>query len=376
MPVQGMGWVSFQGGDPEFPVWTSGIGGGEGGGTVTDTLWVGPGAPPDPSIEMWWDTDEPPQGGGGEEVYIGAEPPGAGYELWFDTDAEAPLTIDQRWNTAWGVVASGSMVVGNPLPLTAGALTLVTSNINFTMLTGRRYRIVMAIRAMRSLSTETYMSVLLRDGTTRLFATDLIHRVPASSQYTDFHYEWNFTGGGVARVYNAAITPTGVNCEIYTDTQAAFYIEDVGPTTLVPAPPPPDWTMYDARYVNVEELAPAWTPLPLATNWSNYSTPGYIAAGYRKIGDIVYLRGLIKSTAATVPTLIATLPVGYRPTALIVFHGWVSWNGAAGRGVMRINANGDGTLTTGVGLDQPTYGPAPTVWDHLSLDNVFFSVTP
>jgi hypothetical protein len=50
-----MGWVSFQGGNPEFPVWHGGgIGGG--GGTVTDVVWVGPEAPDD-DIELWWDTD-------------------------------------------------------------------------------------------------------------------------------------------------------------------------------------------------------------------------------------------------------------------------------------------------------------------------------
>jgi hypothetical protein len=57
--TQGMGWVFFQGGNPEFPVWSGGVSGnGGGGGTVTDTLWTGPSAPTDTSIELWWDTDE------------------------------------------------------------------------------------------------------------------------------------------------------------------------------------------------------------------------------------------------------------------------------------------------------------------------------
>ena len=53
-PAIGMGWVFFQGGDPEHPVWTSGLGG---GGTVSDVVWVGPEAPEDEGIELWWDTD-------------------------------------------------------------------------------------------------------------------------------------------------------------------------------------------------------------------------------------------------------------------------------------------------------------------------------
>lgn len=52
-----MGWVAFQNGAPEYPVWFGNSTGG--GGTVTDVVWNGPDAPGDQSIEMWWDTDEP-----------------------------------------------------------------------------------------------------------------------------------------------------------------------------------------------------------------------------------------------------------------------------------------------------------------------------
>jgi hypothetical protein len=268
-PAPGMGWVFFQGGNPEFPVWTSGI-----GGVVTEEA-----PPPEPPAPP-----PLPVGGGSEEVYIGANAPGEGFELWYDTDADAPLTVDQRWNTAWGAVAVGSVVVGNPLALTANALTLATSNINFTMLTGRRYRIVMGIRAMRSLSTETFMSVLLRDFTTSLFATDCLHRVPPSTTYTDFHYEWNFTGDGVARVFNVALRPANVNCEMYTDTQGSFYIEDLGPTVMSPAPAPVDWGPYDARYAQEVD----WSANVVCTAVNNpfvLGTGGAFYAHYQRVGQ-------------------------------------------------------------------------------------------
>ena len=55
-----MGWVSFHGGHPEHPVWLgTGIAGGGGTGTVSDVVWVGTDPPPDPSMELWWDSDEP-----------------------------------------------------------------------------------------------------------------------------------------------------------------------------------------------------------------------------------------------------------------------------------------------------------------------------
>jgi hypothetical protein len=64
-PTTGMGWVLFQGGNPEFPVWL-GRSVSVGGGTVEfpeippqiDEVWVGPTEPTDPDIELWFDPDE------------------------------------------------------------------------------------------------------------------------------------------------------------------------------------------------------------------------------------------------------------------------------------------------------------------------------
>ena len=54
-----MGWVAFQAGVPENPVWLGGGSGGTGTGTVSDVVWVGTDAPADTSMELWFDTDEP-----------------------------------------------------------------------------------------------------------------------------------------------------------------------------------------------------------------------------------------------------------------------------------------------------------------------------
>ena len=63
-PTTGMGWVLFQGGNPEFPVWLGRSV--SAGGTVDfpdipppiDEVWVSPDEPTDPAIELWYDTDE------------------------------------------------------------------------------------------------------------------------------------------------------------------------------------------------------------------------------------------------------------------------------------------------------------------------------
>lgn len=53
-----------------------------------------------------------------------------------------------------------------------------------------------------------------------------------------------------------------------------------------------------------------WQTLNLNSGWSN--PYGNDVAKYRKIGNVVYLRGLINGTSAA-GNVIATLPEGYRP---------------------------------------------------------------
>jgi hypothetical protein len=59
-----------------------------------------------------------------------------------------------------------------------------------------------------------------------------------------------------------------------------------------------------------------WTPVTSFLNsWVNYG--GWGTAAYRKVNDLVYLRGLVRN--GVVGTSIFTLPAGYRPPASLVF---------------------------------------------------------
>src|SRR5215472_16626669 len=59
----------------------------------------------------------------------------------------------------------------------------------------------------------------------------------------------------------------------------------------------------------------AWTNVASFTNsWVNFGS-GAFSAGYRLVGNRVFLRGAIKS--GTINTAAFTLPAGYRPTANI-----------------------------------------------------------
>lgn len=59
-----------------------------------------------------------------------------------------------------------------------------------------------------------------------------------------------------------------------------------------------------------------WTQATLVNSWVNYGLT-WDTAAYRKVGDIVYLRGLVKN--GSIPGAIFTLPSGYRPPADILF---------------------------------------------------------
>lgn len=85
-----------------------------------------------------------------------------------------------------------------------------------------------------------------------------------------------------------------------------------------------------------------WIAPALLNGWVNYSAPGtgFAPCGYRKIGNIVFLRGLLKSGTAN---LMFTLPAGYRPAWLMLLG--IEAGGAHGR--VDIAANGDVTRVAG-----------------------------
>jgi hypothetical protein len=76
-----------------------------------------------------------------------------------------------------------------------------------------------------------------------------------------------------------------------------YYIEDVGPNVLIGPG---------------QSLVTLWTALPLNAGWTNWGPGSYNAGQYRKVGDMVQLRGTIKH-ASGLGVAICTLPVGFRP---------------------------------------------------------------
>ena len=99
----------------------------------------------------------------------------------------------------------------------------------------------------------------------------------------------------------------------------------------------------------------AWAGLSFGSGWASFGI-GFNNGEYKKVGDIVFLRGLVARTSG-VGTTIATLPSGYRPSAQCVFI--TNATDAFGR----VDVQTDGVILLNNGT--PTY---------VQLDGLSFSV--
>lgn len=90
-----------------------------------------------------------------------------------------------------------------------------------------------------------------------------------------------------------------------------------------------------------------WINLTLVNGWLAYAVGR--EPQYRKIGDIVYLRGVAKTGSSSV---MATFPAGYRPVGdrySFIIH--ISRASTATAGILNITPNGDLTVVGSVPVD-------------------------
>lgn len=109
-------------------------------------------------------------------------------------------------------------------------------------------------------------------------------------------------------------------------------------------------------------LGEAWTNASYADGWETYSA-SYHAAGYKKFGDMVFLRGMLGTTSTDGDgTVVFTLPSGYYNGAkIIVLKVMANSGGGPAIAMIQVTTNGDVYF----------YGDAT---NYLSLDGVNFSV--
>jgi hypothetical protein len=222
---------------------------------------------------------------------------------------------------ALGVVAVGSFLGGGGYSLPAGTDVRFTNYLPFTSVVGRRYRMHCQLRVVGA-TTGSGINFLPHGPSLGGAAWDLWHTTP---NYGYANMEVLFDGNGTTGNYWWGGSSTGSAVILYLDSMSNFYIEDVGPNAA-PALPIP-------------ATPPAWIPLAFATSWAA-NTNG---AGYRKIGDIVYVQGGVQWSGGSVgsgPQLIATLPAGFRPPAVRRFIAWLNNTGVA----VRISADTNGQI--------------------------------
>lgn len=98
-----------------------------------------------------------------------------------------------------------------------------------------------------------------------------------------------------------------------------------------------------------------WTAPTLLNGWVDYPSP-WSPVGYRKIGGVVWLRGLVSN--GTLDTAMFTLPAGSRPGIRLLFN-VQTWPDVSAR--MEVHA--DGTVINGSGSGN-------NAW--ISLDGISF----
>lgn len=213
------------------------------------------------------------------------------------TNANAPGRID--------VLTNGDVVliVGNSGWLGLDNINFVASGAPYawTDLTGVNGWVnyggdYSPLRSTKDANGRTHVQGLIKSGTytnpTPVTTLPVAHR-PA--QYTHFvagsNSAFNYTAVG------ASIDAKGINGSGWYSIQAMFFAAGYG----------------------------GWTNLSLQNGWVSFDGGGHSTPQYTKSADgIVTVKGLIKSGTATAGTLIANLPVGYRPNERLLMH-CVAW---------------------------------------------------
>ena len=253
---------------------------------------------------------------------------------------------------ALGVIAVGTFPAPlAPLTVAAGVETVITNPLSFFAAVGRRYRINFQVRALAPTGAAGNTSFYLRDNGTgyRGWQPGGDPYAYVTSSYVAANFHWGMEGDNLQHSIDVACN--GIGMSLFRD-YGIFNVEDIGPNSS-PALPIP-------------ETPQPWTPVSAFLNgWVNYGTGStWPVAAYRKIGDEVQLRGLIR--AGPIPASAFTLPVGFRPTGGIGgassgYHFPIASNDAFG--LVRVTADGD------VRIGQGSNG-----W--VDLASIRYSVTP
>lgn len=260
----------------------------------------------------------------------------------------AGQTVVTTAGNALGVVAVAGMLGHAGTAVAANTLTPVSNPVSAFLQSGRRYRLSGAIRATSAAAgSNAYLRVT---GPAWMPSHDTW--VYQSGNYDQINLSILVDGTGATETFVLNYNSTQTSNVWDDQVVSYFYIEDVGPNST-PALP------------LVAQPAP-WLPLAFAPGWQGYQTGNttYGTGQYRKVGDIVTVRGLVESNSAlgTIGTNIGTLPAGFRPPYQAIFNQQSSVAGLA-----RVDVQNNGVINIS--------GAAPATGNWVSLVGISFSVT-
>lgn len=72
-------------------------------------------------------------------------------------------------------------------------------------------------------------------------------------------------------------------------------------------------------WISQDTFDTGWQNATLLNSWQNFGSPWPANAGYRRINNLVEIKGLVKNVTTTQTGIIWTMPVGYRPTEQRMF---------------------------------------------------------
>lgn len=357
-PSPSHGWVIFQSGNPEFPVWIG----------VTEADYIPPGVvtndemadmPPwtikgQPSATAGPPQDVTPaqarsilandagaspgnkyldgQGnwttpaGAVDEVWVGATDPigtSPTIELWYDTDAPASdLENAQRWNSAWGYV-NGVRVNTDQAGFGTTYLPVSGTTVSFTGVAGRRYRVTAQAVLRQRVATGAAIFMLIWDVTAGVGLREVLNHVTSPDNYENFVLDYDWVPGAGVRQLQLQIKTTANTAET-SGTSAggtSLRIEDIGPVSQAV----------------MQNPTPAWTDLTRVNGWVNHASRQPLQ--YRLVGDEVQIRGY--ALPGTTPHF-ATLPPACCPPAALEIPA-SGYNGSA-RILNSVTINTNGVL--------------------------------
>jgi hypothetical protein len=276
----GFGWVFFEGGNPEFPVWAAAgtdIVIGPGGIDGVQTIVPGPGIGVDatdpfhPTVSnvgiiditggtnVSVDKTNPRNpiinaaggsGGGTDEVWIGADDPIIDHpsiELWYDTDDDY-TAVDRAnfWNSAWGVLATAKATASSWNNATATLTTItVTTGSNFIqahLYPTRKYRLYWQCQVTSTVAGDQMVIQPVVNGAT--YPENNVVRIGAANtgEFTWFESYYSPPTEGDYQIWMAGRRSSGSTgtVSVFNIGNAPMWllIEDMGPLSPAAVNPP------------------------------------------------------------------------------------------------------------------------------------------